>query len=107
MTKKDAIIASVAGLAILSVAGYTLLGSGNGKPSRSSAVSAVGSVMSTEDLIRERASIVEVLNYSHDSPAAKPDRVEKLKENLRLIEARLTEQGVDIATLEPQPEWGP
>lgn len=105
MTRKDTITASVAVAAILSVVGYIMFGSGDSKPGRSAAVSALDSVMSTDDLIRERASIVEVLNFSHDSPAAKPDRIEKLKANLRLIEEDLAEQGVDVSTLEPKPEW--
>ena len=105
MSQKDKTIVVIAGLAIVSVAGFVILGGGGGKHSRSSALSAVRSTMGTDDLIRERASIVTVLNYSHDDPAAKAENVDKLKKNLSNIENQLIEQGVDLSTLEPKAEW--
>lgn len=105
MSQRDKIIASLSALAILTVLGFIIFGGGKGSSSRSSALDSIRSTMNTNDLIRERGSIVKVLNFSHDDPAAKPENIKKLKQNLSNIDKQLVTAGVDLSTLEPQPEW--
>lgn len=105
-SKQKKIIVIVAGAAVLTVVVLAvggLLGGTSG--GRSSAYDAVRAAASTDDLIREREGIVSMLNRSHDSPNAKPERVKMMKDNLKTIEDKLAAEGIDITALEPQPEW--
>ena len=105
MVKKNAVLFSVAGVLVLVVGGMAVARLGGGGGGRSDAVRAIRSTTSKEDLVTERAAIVKMLNMSHDSPNALPERLEMMKSNLGTIEEQLTAQGVDVSKLEPRPEW--
>jgi len=102
--QKVIVVASSAAILLSLVFVIRFAGFGPGS-SRSSALQAVQADLTADDLIVRRSDLIYLIENARENPATLPERLESAEKNLEAIEKKLEKQGVDVASLEVQPNW--